>query len=393
MKKIKDIVVVSHFALVRSELCDIINASTEYRAESFDWSIKRAISEKRGDEVLRIIDIDSFDKTAKEEVKDYIRAGIPAGTIFIIGTLDLKAVMQPPFTEKGFCFVTKMPGHLTENDRFRRNFFSALEKNGISVKQGAKPEAVSARASALKREAPGGEASASAQTPARPVMTRGGEIVRARDLRPERHLRVSLDSKGRIDDPNLIVAIASSTGGPKALQDMIPLISAKVNAPMIITQHMPAGFTKSMAERLDDISQIHVKEAEDGDILQKGWLYVAPGGKHLTIVPIPGGGHKAVLSDEAPVGGLKPCADIMYKSLETSNYSSILCVVLTGMGEDGSKGIVRLGEKKSIYVVSQDSNTCVVYGMPKAIAEVGYSDEVLPLLSIAKSIEEKVGVK
>lgn len=192
---------------------------------------------------------------------------------------------------------------------------------------------------------------------------------------------------------NKLVALACSTGGPKALQSVIPFLPKNMNAPMVLVQHMPKGFTKSMADRLNEISPIRVKEAEDGDILEKGCVYIAPGGKHLEVVKGSDGRHKVALNDAPAIGGLKPCADIMYQSLRNCGYDEITCVVLTGMGADGTKGILSLREKKPLYIISQSAETCVVYGMPKAIADAGVVNEVVPLTQVAQSIIKNVGVQ
>lgn len=190
---------------------------------------------------------------------------------------------------------------------------------------------------------------------------------------------------------NKVIALACSTGGPKSLQSVIPYLPANLDAPMLLVQHMPAGFTKSLAERLNEISKVTVKEAEEGEPLKKGWVYIAPGGKHLEITKV-GGQHKIHISDAPPVGGLRPCANIMYRSLIQSDYDEIICVVLTGMGGDGTDGITQLSTKKKIYVIAQDQETSVVYGMPKMIADAGMVDTVEPLEKVAAAITRNVGV-
>jgi two-component system chemotaxis response regulator CheB len=192
---------------------------------------------------------------------------------------------------------------------------------------------------------------------------------------------------------NKIIALACSTGGPKALQSVIPYLPKNLNAPMVLVQHMPAGFTKSMADRLNEVSEIQVKEAEDGDVLRKGHVYVAPGGRHMEVVKCPDGTHKIRLNDMPAIGGLRPCANITYDSLCDCGYDQVVCVVLTGMGADGTNGIVSLSRKKPVYVIAQDAASCVVYGMPKAIAESGLVNEVVPLTEISKSIIKNVGVQ
>ena len=160
---------------------------------------------------------------------------------------------------------------------------------------------------------------------------------------------------------------------------------------MVLVQHMPKGFTNSLAQRLNEMSKINVKEAADGDVLKKGWVYIAPGGTQMRINKH-GNDYVIVITDEPARGGLKPCADIMYESLLDSSFDEITCVVLTGMGADGTVGIGQLGEKNTIYVISQDAASSVVYGMPKAVAEAKLSDEVKPLEEIAAAIIKNVGV-
>jgi two-component system chemotaxis response regulator CheB len=156
---------------------------------------------------------------------------------------------------------------------------------------------------------------------------------------------------------------------------------------------MPAGFTKPMADRLDTLSKIRVKEAQDGEKLKKGYVYIAPGGFHMEVVKGSDGVHRIALDDSIPaIGGLKPYANITFDSLSKTGYDEIVCVVLTGMGSDGTKGILSLERSKPIHVIAQDAKSCVVYGMPKAIAEAGVVDEVVPLDEVAKAITKNVGV-
>lgn len=191
---------------------------------------------------------------------------------------------------------------------------------------------------------------------------------------------------------NKLVAIVCSTGGPKALQSVLPKLPDNLNAPIVLVQHMPAGFTGSLASRLNDLSKINVKEACEGDILEKGTCYIARGGMHLTVMK-EGKHHKIAFNDEPPVGGLKPFGNIMYYSLCDTGYDEIICVVLTGMGADGTKGIARLSEEKKVYVIAQDEESSTVYGMPRSIYEKGLVDQVCDLNEIAYAITKKVGVR
>ncbi len=195
---------------------------------------------------------------------------------------------------------------------------------------------------------------------------------------------------GRISG-NKIVAIAVSTGGPKSLQNVIPFLPEDLNAPVVMVQHMPAGFTKSLAERLDSMSLIHVVEAQEGDVLEKSTVYVAKSGQHMNLVKK---GNKITVhyTDEPLREGVKPCANYMYESLVGCGYDEVVCVVMTGMGADGTEGIAHLKEKQKIFCITQEGSSCVVYGMPKAAVKAGLSDMAVDLSSIAQEIILHVGV-
>lgn len=188
------------------------------------------------------------------------------------------------------------------------------------------------------------------------------------------------------------IAIASSTGGPKALQQIIPRLPGSIKVPIMIVQHMPVGFTKSFADRLNTLSELSVKEAEEGDVLEAGWVYLARGGHHMNAVQS-GGKLRIHYSDEPSREGVKPCANYMYESLIKSDLDEILCVVLTGMGADGTKGIRNLKMEKKIHVIAQEQSTCAVYGMPRSVVEAGLADQIIPIERIAQEILLNVGVK
>ncbi|MCM1044537.1 MAG: chemotaxis response regulator protein-glutamate methylesterase [Candidatus Gastranaerophilales bacterium] len=190
-----------------------------------------------------------------------------------------------------------------------------------------------------------------------------------------------------------LVAIASSTGGPKSLQAVIPKLPANLDAPVLLVQHMPKGFTASLSERLNDLSEVTVREVAEGMELEKGTVYVAMGGKHMNVKSSASGKYTIHLSDEPNREGVKPCANYMYESLMDSNFDNIVCVVMTGMGADGTEGIRNLKSKKKVHVISQDQATSIVYGMPKSIALAGLSDQVVPLDKLAQEIISHVGVQ
>ena len=189
-----------------------------------------------------------------------------------------------------------------------------------------------------------------------------------------------------------VVALASSTGGPKALQSVVPRLPKNLKAPVVIVQHMPAGFTASLAERLDSLSEIRVKEAAEGDVLEAGTVYLAMGGRHLNIKSAMGK-YSIHYTDQPTREGVRPCANYMYESLMDSRYDQVVCVVMTGMGADGMEGIQHLKEKKKIHVIAQEASTCAVYGMPKSVVNAGLTDQIVPLDQIAQEIIMNVGVK
>ncbi len=190
---------------------------------------------------------------------------------------------------------------------------------------------------------------------------------------------------------NRIVAIASSTGGPRALQSVIPKLPKNLKTPVVLVQHMPEGFTASLAERLDSLSEVKVKEAAEGDELVPGTVYISRGGKHMHIVKK---GSKCTIHymDGPTREGVRPCANFMYESLMDSDYDEVCCVVLTGMGADGTEGIKNLKSRKKVFVIGQDESTCTVYGMPKAVATAGLVDQVVKLENVAQEIIMHVGV-
>jgi len=199
-------------------------------------------------------------------------------------------------------------------------------------------------------------------------------------------------SSGKITGSK-IVAIASSTGGPKALSSVIPFLPENLDAPVVLVQHMPKGFTATLAQRLNSTSKIAVCEAAEGQILEKGHVYIAAGGMHMNVVPAAGGSYKIHYSDEPQREGVKPCANYMFESLIDSRFDHIVCCVLTGMGADGTEGIRNLKSKRKAYVISQDEATSTIYGMPKAVFTAGLSDQVVGLDKVAEEISMRIGVK
>ena len=182
-----------------------------------------------------------------------------------------------------------------------------------------------------------------------------------------------------------IVCIGTSTGGPRALQQVITSLPKSLEVPILIVQHMPPGFTKSLANRLDSLSQIRVKEAEDGELLLKGTAYIAPGGFHLKVKSL-GSSLAISLSQTPPRNGHRPSVDVMFESISTiKNYSKI-AVIMTGMGADGSKGLVEMKKNGIVKAIAESQDTSIVFGMPKAAIATNMVDEVANVENIAQSI-------
>ncbi|WP_342601315.1 chemotaxis response regulator protein-glutamate methylesterase [Psychrobacillus sp. FSL H8-0483] len=183
-----------------------------------------------------------------------------------------------------------------------------------------------------------------------------------------------------------MVIIGTSTGGPRALQEVVPKLPKNMKAPVLIVQHMPAGFTKSLAERLNQLSKIEVKEAEHGDIIRNGHAYIAPGGFHMRMQKT-GSTYTIVLDDkEPPRAGHRPAIDVLLEDASRYNDFDKIAVIMTGMGSDGSRGLQKLKKNGNVMAIAESANTCVVYGMPKAAVETKLVDEVADLENIANAI-------
>ncbi|WP_017471903.1 protein-glutamate methylesterase/protein-glutamine glutaminase [Amphibacillus jilinensis] len=192
---------------------------------------------------------------------------------------------------------------------------------------------------------------------------------------------------------NFIIAIGTSTGGPRALQQVVTRLPADIPAPVVIVQHMPAGFTKSLANRLNNLSHISVREVTDGEWLEKGTAYIAPGGYQFRVVES-SMGLKAKVTKEENRNGHQPSVDVLFESLAELNKQQLLSVIMTGMGTDGANGIIKMKEKKSnTIVVSEAKETCVVYGMPQAAEKTKLVDFVVELPSIADTIVNQLKVR
>jgi two-component system, chemotaxis family, protein-glutamate methylesterase/glutaminase len=359
----KNILIIDDSALMRRVISDIINSDDRFQVvetatnglEGLNLLKNRA---KDFDAVL--LDI-NMPKMNGIEMLVELRALNIKATIIIVSTIakkDAKETIQA--LELGaFDFVKKPDSYLDVNSNFFLN--QILECLATATKAEVKPD-----------------------KEIHPVI--------ATQVKQSVDSGTTRTAKQTSQNAMKLVALACSTGGPKALHSVIPKLPKNLDASMLIVQHMPGGFTKSLADRLNELSEITVKEAEDGEVIQKGTVYIAKGGYQMRLKR-QDANYCISISEEPARHGLLPCADIMYESLEQLNIDRITCVVLTGMGGDGTAGISILHKKQNIYVIAQNEESSVVYGMPKVVRDAGLVNEVVTLNDVSDAITKNVGVR
>ena len=416
----KKIMIIDDSALMRRALSDIIKHTEEYKV---------AYTANNGEDAFRIIsdkddisavlcDIDMPGMDGIALLKKVREHNILIPFIMVSGTQNSLAAIEA--VKYGAAEFLPKPDHLFRDDNpaFRANLLGALGKYSRDFEKDDHAEKVQRevsfhgnlrtepathkvtdnRFSAAKHAEVRDRLEAVKQSVSAPAMFREHDRSPKppaadgphHDTHFAAHMEHFVPKKGT---GNVLVALVCSTGGPKALQFVIPKLPKNLNAPVVMVQHMPKGFTASLANRLDSMSEVKVTEAAEGDIIEKGHVYIAKGGMHLKVRP---SGSNAMLyfDDAPPIVGLKPCGNLMYESLcDFRMYDEIVCVVLTGMGADGTSGIKQLSKKQKIFVIAQDEASSTVYGMPKAIYEAGMVDVVCDLHDVANEITKKVGVR
>lgn len=369
----KNILIVDDSALVRKLLADIINSDERFfvagmAANGFDGLNILADRDKKIDLVLldinmpRMNGLEMLELMRKQEIKTRV--------IIISTAADADAKETIRALELGaYDFIAKPDSYQEiKSSKFREKLLDCL-----------------AKATGCERAASNGK-----NTERLDVVKAVQEIFNRPRTAQEKKKKAARPIAGA--SGGKLVAIACSTGGPKALHTVIPKLPHNLDAAVLVVQHIPEGFTKSLADRLNEISSLTVKEAEDGEPLKKGTVYIARGGSQMRVKKAPDGRYVISISEEAARNGLLPCADVMYESLLDTDFD-ITCVVLTGMGADGTAGISKLYKKKNIYVIAQNEETSIVYGMPKVVKEAGLVNEVAALEDISDAIIRNVGVQ
>lgn len=290
------------------------------------------------------------------ETLQHIRAAHPkVGVVMISGASSQAAENTFRALQAGAIeFITKPTGKDPEESR--RHLFSALKgifgwyrtRRTVEVRAEARPTRPRAQTERVKEGLP--------------------EAMRAK--RAPRNLT--------------LLAIGVSTGGPHALTQLLSGISPSCPIPVVVVQHMPSGFTTSLASQIDKVCPLDVKEAKHGEILAAGMVRLAPGGRHMTLIEHRGG-YVVSLNDDAKVKAVRPSVDVLFHSLAKLPSAVVLTVMMTGMGDDGVDGVRALTQAGS-YNLAQDESTCVVYGMPKAVVEADLAHEIVPLPEMAERL-------
>jgi two-component system chemotaxis response regulator CheB len=298
-------------------------------------------------------------------------------------TLDALEAGAVDFLPKNFEDISRDPGKVQKilAEKIREVAGSKTSNTLQFTSTGDKKADMKAKREAIREALKSSHTSKPAAKPtAQPEPKPKAEPVR--EAAPVRRAQSSL----RSSDVKL-VAIGTSTGGPVALQQILTNLPANFSKPIVLVQHMPANFTAAFAERLNQICNITVKQAEDGDQLQPGVALLAPGGKQMMIDRRNGGTIRIIESDQRL--NYKPCVDVTFGSAANVFQGGVLGIVLTGMGADGKDGAALL-KKTGSSVWAQDKESCVIYGMPMAVVEGGFADDVLSLNQIARKLVDEV---
>ena len=206
----------------------------------------------------------------------------------------------------------------------------------------------------------------------------------------KKEVKETIEGKTEVKEPIELVVLGSSTGGPNALNSILPLLPADFPAGIIISQHMPATFTGTFADRMNRLSKVNVKEAVTGDRVTKGTVLITPGGKHMYLKKFSIGAPEVIISEEPKTAIYKPSVTIMAKSVSETYKKQVVGVMLTGMGSDGKDGFIEIKKRNKAVIIAQNEESCVVYGMPKAVVDAGIADYIVDIKEIASTLNKIV---
>lgn len=237
-------------------------------------------------------------------------------------------------------------------------------------------------------------------TPMRPAPPRAQPVSRsapaaapsapAPRARPEPRVSAPVGTSLTANTRYKLLAIGTSTGGPVALQNILTQLPANFPYPIVLVQHMPAAFTKAFAQRLNGLCKIEIREAADGDVLKAGVAYLAPGGMQMIVDGRPGNARLRIKTDSSERITYRPSVDLTFASISKVYGGDVLGVILTGMGADGREGS-RMLQARGAVIWAQDQESCVVYGMPQAVATAGIATQSYALKDMAGKIMREVG--
>lgn len=359
------VMVVDDSALMRKMISDMINMEDDMEVIAIARNGEDLL-EKLKNQIPDVItlDIEMPKMNGIEALKKVMELKIPTKVIMISSLTQNGAEITMECLENGAIdFVPKPSGSISLNInvvreiliskirgiRFVRKASSIRNTKGIDTK-GSKVKEVHGVSTVLR--------------------------IKERDLAPK-----DIRSKKINNKKISAIVMGASTGGPKALFNVITNLPEKLGVPILVVQHMPEGFTKAFAERLDKFSKVKVVEAREGMSIEKDVVYIAPGGKHMEISR----NRTITLNLEPQMWGVRPAVDKLFISGAKVYGENLLGIILTGMGRDGAEGVIEV-KKAGGVTISEDESTCIIYGMPKAAYDTNMIDEVIPLYDISKRV-------
>jgi two-component system chemotaxis response regulator CheB len=358
------VLVVDDSALMRNLVSRIFESAPGFRvagtAMNGAFALKK-IEQARPD--LIILDLEMPEMNGIEFLRERQKRGLDVPVIILSSVAEKGARITMEALSLGASDFVLKPGGVTTSQDLKDTAGELLELGRV---YGMRAQGVPWTEAATTPRAPQREAEARAEV--REVPPKGPERV------------TPLRAPGPVE----VVAIGVSTGGPNALREVLPRLDPALPAPVLIVQHMPAGFTVEFAESLDKVCPLDVREAKDGDVVKPGRILVAPGNAHMTVEARPLA-RIVRLSDDPPVSGHRPSADVLFGSVARVYTNRCLAVIMTGMGRDGAAEIGSIYREGGI-TIAQDERSCIVYGMPRAAVEAGVIQHVVALPQMAETI-------